>query len=661
MSRDVVRLSYRQIHCSRCGAPRIVAVPCPDCGAPADVREADPGRQDRHRRARRALAILDAAPAIDPYRVADLQDIDRLLGRLAGWHHSFLAALDVAAQGGRESDAVLDAPVTELAELLAAVTSAAVLRPWTAVWRHVTEVVQRMNDVARAFLGAFSADVPLDAQFLARKGQAAIDAVSEPLARISDLKARMERLAEASTVAERLQLEARELYDSTGAPSILELARSGQALYAELGGTAGEVPPSAGLMLGLIDMEAATFLDRHRFLTASREALVALGRRRTTADRAFRDPAWLGGFQDGTQRLLDASVDFTALFGAARQDRDAVRAIVALGHTLIEGPGRRYLALVLSALGTRPRESLLAGDAFAVVDMAKAAGMPVIADGFPRAVRHAKAHETWQFDATGIRVSANEPTIDIFTLVDQVLALYESVVALHCAIGAALIDGGIPELLAFPGVDLGFRSEEMIATVLELADLRTAGVSIDGADLSCDVAGVLDREAIGRVGMLTPWLPESVEHVSITARSGDAAHVMEGPAEPLRQFARSVDELEHGADFVRTCAQWTLDAEPLLADDYIRKWIAMQAGGALKLDIRERTRRLRFLMGLAKERLLPDIADALAAAIATSRAVQLELPDESLSERMQPLIEWERRRLPSPFEQAPSASARRSS
>ncbi len=656
-----MRLSYRLIDCTRCGAERIVAVPCPDCGELADLREADPKRQERHRRAGRALLILDATPPIEPYRVADFVDVDRLCGRLAGWSHSFLAALDVAANGGPEGDAALDAAVAELAELNAAVRGATVHRPWIGVWEHITEYLRRMDDTARAFLGAFCADVPLDAQVLGRKGQAALDAAREQRVRISELKGRMERLAEASTVAERLQLGARELYDSTGAVSILELAQSGGALYSELGGTAAEVPSSVGLMLGLIDLEAATFLDRGRFVTAGREILAALRRRRVTVDRVIRDSVWLGGLQDATQRLLDASVDFTTLSRASRQDRDAVRAIITLGHTLVEGPGRRYLALVLSALGMKPLESLLTQNAFAVVLMAKAAGMPVIADGFPRALRHAKAHETWKFDAGGIRFSTNEPAIDPLVLVDHVFVLYESVIALHCAIAAALVDAGIPESLAFPEVDLGFSPEEMIATVLDLANLRTARVTIDGAYLACDVVGVLDREAIGRVGMLTPWLPESVERLSIAARTGDVAHVMQGPAEPLRRFARSVDELEHSADFVRICAEWTLDGEPVLSDDYVRKWIAVQAGGVLKLEVRVRMRGLRLLRDLAKERLLPDMADAVDAAIATARALQLDLPPaESLRDRMQPLYDWERRRLPSPFEPVAATGARRS-
>jgi len=76
----------------------------------------------------------------------------------------------------------------------------------------------------------------------------------------------------------------------------------------------------------------------------------------------------------------------------------------------------------------------------------------------------------------------------------------------------------------------------------------------------------------------------------------------------------------------------------------------MQAGEVLKLDVRDRTRCLRLLIRLAKDRGLIDMADALAAAIAISRAIALEAPPAAeLSERLTPLIEWEKRRLPSPF------------
>lgn len=77
---------------------------------------------------------------------------------------------------------------------------------------------------------------------------------------------------------------------------------------------------------------------------------------------------------------------------------------------------------------------------------------------------------------------------------------------------------------------------------------------------------------------------------------------------------------------------------------------ALQAGEALRLDVRIRTRGLRLLMRLAKDRGLIDMVDALAAAIAISRAIALEVPPAAdLSERLAPLIEWEKRRLPGPF------------
>jgi hypothetical protein len=87
----------------------------------------------------------------------------------------------------------------------------------------------------------------------------------------------------------------------------------------------------------------------------------------------------------------------------------------------------------------------------------------------------------------------------------------------------------------------------------------------------------------------------------------------------------------------------------VLSDDYVRKWIAVQAGGVLKLEVRALMRGLRLLRDLAKARPSPDIADALDAAIASSRARQLDPPRvEGLRDRMQPLFEWERRRLPEP-------------
>lgn len=74
------------------------------------------------------------------------------------------------------------------------------------------------------------------------------------------------------------------------------------------------------------------------------------------------------------------------------------------------------------------------------------------------------------------------------------------------------------------------------ATVLELADLKTRTVEIEGERLSCECVGTLNRAAISRIGMLTPWLPEPVRHIRIEVCADESVHIMEGPAEPLRVF-----------------------------------------------------------------------------------------------------------------------------
>ena len=421
------------------------------------------------------------------------------------------------------------------------------------------------------------------------------------------------------------------------------------ALYNEFGGTLNALPVPAALILGVMDVEASTFLDRRRFVAIGQEVVTALRRRQSKVTAAFRNDIWLRNLKDATERFFDAAVDYNALISAARHDRDSVRAIVGLGHTLIEGPGRRFLALVLASLGSRPLEKLLAADAFSVVDMARQAGLGSSANGFVRALRHAKAHETWEFDGTRVHLSPNTPPIDPGEMIDDILALAESVAGIQCGLVVALVDAEVPEAAAFPTFDLGFTTEEMVALVLELACLGQCVISLTGSDLFCECRGDLEQRNVSIAAMLTPWLPEQVEQVHITAASDTSVQVLSGPVEPLRRFSRSVEELQHGADFVDACAQWTLDAEPLLSSDHVRKWIAIQAAAALKDPEPKRTRSLRFLMRFSEERGLPEFASALSTAIALSRNLALGIPDSGGSERLAPLIEWEGKKLEGPF------------
>lgn len=603
----------------------------------------------RRRRAERALARLGAAsPQSAPMVIAGLDDVRDLVSRLGDWPSRFIESLETPFDVGSSGDDMLDQAVDELAEVRIAMERATVLRPWVMTFRSVARVLDQMHAVATGYLGAIAANVPIDAQRLARDGQSALDLVGATFAEVSELVSRMERLCAATSVADRLQLTARELYAQTGARSVLEVGAAGRSLYAALGGANTGLPALPGLVFGAMDIELSTFMDRDRAVAAGKRVVAAL-RTAPRPERSLRDPEWLSEFRSASQRLLDAALDYSVMLQAARRDTDALRAVLGLGHALTEGPGRRLLALVLSALGTRPYERLLREDAFAVIKMGEQAGMSEVAAGFHKSLRNAKAHESWEFDGTVLRLS-NGIVLDPLEVVDMVLRVGETVMVLECSIATVLLDFGISESLAVPAVDTGFTSEEMLACALEFANLTAESVVLDEDHLRCTAAGEFDKGSMSKVSMLTPWLPQGVRKICLTVRSEDGVHLVEGPAGPLRRFSDSTDELEHGADFVTLCSSWTIDGEPVLSRDHVRKWIAMMAAEALRADLRVGVRKLRLLRDFARDRGLSDMANAVTAAIAVSRSIHLGLPNADAVTNMTPLIEWESRKLPGPFD-----------
>jgi hypothetical protein len=359
--------------------------------------------------------------------------------------------------------------------------------------------------------------------------------------------------------------------------------------------------------------------------------------------------------------IYDSGIAFHALISAARNHRQEIQALLSLGQEQLEGPGRRLLAVVLAALRDRDHRSLRDRDASALLDLARSTAAEGVADRLDRSIRLAKAHVDYSVvEESGDVIlrpgQPNEVRMTSAELVDRVIAGLEAVMSAHVALScvAALI--GEPLARTDLWADAGFPIEETVRAVLSLNGWTAIEVSesVDGMTVEGTTNSSSVRSALVAAAGLGPYLPESVNRVSLKYIAPDGPHVLDGSIGLLREYQAAPEGYRTDGEFLRVCRGWRVDGQPVLSTDYLRKFIAMQASGALQQEHREVVRRLKYLKRLALDLGEGSMADGLGAAISasTSRALGM-MEDPAVVARLSVLSEWERRKLPNPFPESP--------
>ena len=139
------RLTFPQIECDRCHAAGVVGVACPECGAAADQREADPAAAASTWFGRVSPGCVGRRSC----RPTGMDHADRFsVDRFSVWLDEFLTAIaDVAAVGPDESAAIVRR-TEQLAAMRAAVVRVEQRRPWRAVWRCNESVLHGLDSLA---------------------------------------------------------------------------------------------------------------------------------------------------------------------------------------------------------------------------------------------------------------------------------------------------------------------------------------------------------------------------------------------------------------------------------------------------------------------------------------------------------------------------------
>jgi hypothetical protein len=628
-----IRLSWNQIECWRCHDSRVVATPCPTCGAPPDPREVDLNLQRRQQLARDALAILDrqsdgrAASRVD----GGQRSPEESFGPFVEWIEQFVPTLNAAIQDPSGAPRLLEL-VTKLVDHRAQLRGSRWLRPRLPLWRTADTLLSYLHQAARCYLTACVEPLPRRAKAAAEEGQRALDAAADEEDRLDQRLQRWQRISASDEAGDVVAALAVEAYRQAGTTDLLVLEQDGARDFEQLFGAA--CPTGMGLLLRMMLLQAEVVLDEQRFRRIARDAYELFVGRPDRLLRLAQDQALIDDIHDAGRRGYDAIVTAQAVLAAARDDRRAIRAVLALAHELLEGPGKRYVAALLAVTGRSSYQALRRQDAGALLQQASQQSSVVpLLDGLDVALRHAKAHEDYLIEGDALILTdhgvrrPNMPPVPGLVLLDRVLTALETLQALFFALTAAAdgIDITLVDTVDYSHFDMA--DEDVVAMLLAVQSSWTdVTVELHSDTLKAAAAGELPTLPLRPVAMLVPHLPERVTRLELTVRTSTGHRLLVGPIEPWRRYNASAG-WEKQLHFFEGCGRWHLDGKPTFEQDLVRRLAATLALERAAAGYPACVKPLRQLRDLAQRLQDEELASSLSQMIAYVRNGSMDLAD----------------------------------
>ena len=650
-----IRLSWHRIECRRCHDKRVVGVPCPTCGALPDPREVDPNLQRRQRLVRDALAILDRQPVRQAAsRPATEQwSPEEGFDPLVAWLEQFLPTLNAAIEDPSAAPQLLEL-VGELVDLRGQLHASRWLRPRLPLWRTAATLIEHLTQVARCYLTACAVPTLEQAQAAAKAGQQALDAAADEGPRLAERLERWQRISAFDQAGDIVAALAVEAYRQAGTTDVLVLEQDGARDFEQLLGAG--CPGGMGLLLRMMSLESEVVLDQQRFRQIVHDAYAVFVARADRLQQLVQDPTLVADVHDAVRRGYDAAVTAEAVLAVAHDDRRAIRAVLALAHELLEGPGKRYVAALLAVAGRRSYQHLRRQKAGALLRQASQQPHLVpLLDGLDIALRDAKAHEDYLIEGDeliltdhGVR-RPNTPPIPAMVLLDRVLTALETLQALLFALAAAAARIGSTLVDALDYSHFGMGDEDLVAMLLALqSSWIDATAEFDGETLRAAATGELPTQPLRPVAMLVPHLPERVGRLELTVRTSTGDRLLAGPIQPWRRHHVSAD-WEKQLHFIEGCRRWRLDGQPTFEQDLTRRLAATLALEQAAAGYRACVKPLRQVRDFARRLQDEELASGLSELIAHLRNRSMNLADETAaSEVVSQFRQWAQADVPVP-------------
>ena len=543
--------------------------------------------------------------------------------------------------------------VATLVDLSDEVGASQWLRPHLPLWHTADTLIGRLTDVARHYLLACAAPTPLQAQAAEKAGQQALDAGADDSSGLAERLDRWERITASDRVGDIIAALAVETYRLAGTSDLLVLEDAGSQDFEQLLGSA--CPSGMGFLLLFMSLQAEVILDQQRFRQLARDAHALLTQQPGRLQQLVQDDVLVKDMEDAVRRGYDAAITAQAVLAAAGNDRQAIRALLALAHELLEGPGKRQVAALLAVAGRRSYQHLRRDDAGALLQQAsQQPSLAPLLDGLDIALRDAKAHEDYLIEGDeliltdrGIR-RPNTPPIPGLVLVDRVLTALETIQALFFALAAAAakVDVMLVDALDYSHFDMA--DEDVLAMLLGLQSWTDVTVEIDEGTLRAVASGEFPAPSLRPVAILVPHLPEPITQLELTLHTSSGLRLLAGPTEPWRRYNESTG-WEKQLDFVECCRRWHLDGRPAFDQDQVRLWAARQALEHAAAGYPACVKPLRRLHRLAQRLQDDDLASDLRELTTYARNASMGLaPQDEGSDVVSRLQRWALANVPVP-------------
>ncbi len=330
-------------------------------------------------------------------------------------------------------------------------------------------------------------------------------------------------------------------------------------------------------------------LDEERFYEVAKQTFDSLMTQPDAVRRLCQHPQWLADGVTATMEARDAATAAQAVAHAAWNERLEVRAVLTLGHAIVEGPSKFVLASLLAARTGSAYERLRNEDASVLVTRFESAGQGASAIGIDKAVRNAHGHTDWRLTDDGVEFrpgKAGSRTFAVDDLSDLVLTGVESLLALDTALmlAAAAVGTDFAELDWRKALNLNDAS----AARLMLAMAGWEDVLAETEDSTLVITGRAPDSAfsMATVGALTLCLGPDLDRLrlSVTIPNG-RVQTLEGPVAALREFGEASGDADKGAAMVALLRSFELDREPIASQAHLRRWVAKTTLQALQAPL----------------------------------------------------------------------------
>jgi hypothetical protein len=603
-----VSLVFAQAECRRCRAVRLATQRCPDCGAAAERYEVDPRVQRRQRVATSVRQRLDDERASALDGTSEALSLEQVIAAIAGWPSKFLAALDRAASASGEAAELM--ALTDVVTRARSGVSGFRLRPDRESCRAALVTLDRLDAVTRAWMQAFCAATPIEAEASAKSAQETLDRAVDP---IQDLVERMVRLEliRGTTAEELIPALAAAASSAAGGDGL----HRGLSVVDEAGHTmfsaitdASDPPVGVGVSLHMMSLVVDVTMDRQRFIDVAKTAYRALTAREDRLIDVIQDPEWGDAHARANQQAFHLAIASVAVQASASNDQMVVESLLSSVHRLVEGQARHLLATLLAVASGRKYQGLKRRDLGDVITQVEQAGLGMVLEGLQSPIRNAAAHMDFRVTADNVILNVDRGPSTTCThaeVLDIALAAQESTLGLLAGLTCAI------EVLAagHAGLDLvtsALPADSLLQSVLMLAGWREVVIEHEGAESRITGEGTLVQDALPLAAAIELWLPSSANWLLLSDTQDGWTRQLRVDVDALRAWKRqnsadAEDDHEQQCALLTVMARSTFDGEPLASADVVKGWIASQANEARRMDYRLAVPRLRSLIRLSHQ------------------------------------------------------------